>query len=136
MKPTLPAIATPKPAQEEKPVPPSPAKPPSSSFKIRIPALASRTAQTTTAVVSASPAGPRRSTRQRDTPSSSTSSQPAKSGATQTDTSTPKSSKELPPGTQAPALISIAPDELEALRAVRELMSVKGEKALLGWLAS
>ncbi|KAG9015932.1 hypothetical protein FRB90_004139 [Tulasnella sp. 427] len=112
-------------------VPSSPSKSASSSFKIRIPGLATRTAN---AVVASppKPTGPRRSARQKEVATSTT--RPSTPSIIKPSTSTSNG----PPQTLKPPVNTgpISPEEIESLRAVRELMAIKGEKALLEWLKS
>lgn len=94
----------------------APAKPASSSYKIRIPGLAVRNAIATTAAQS-SPSSPQKPT-----------AGPGSTAPRQSGSATSTSSTSMPSPTQPSS------EELEQLRAVRELMAVKGKQALLDWL--
>ncbi|KAG8958233.1 hypothetical protein FRC00_002928, partial [Tulasnella sp. 408] len=107
--------------------PSSPPKSASSSFKIRIPGLATRAANAVTASPP-KPTGPRRSTRQKE--ATTLTVKPSATNMTKLSTSISQTSK--PPVNTLP----LSSEELESLRAVRELMAMKGEKALMEWLKS
>lgn len=112
--------------------PPSPPKSGSSSFKIRIPGLASRAANGVTASPP-KPTGPRRSTRQKEPTTSIVKPNTQNKTLPPASASDPRSSHLAKPPTNA---VPISSEELESLRAVKQLLAVKGEKALMEWLKS
>ncbi|KAG8973326.1 hypothetical protein FRC05_008870 [Tulasnella sp. 425] len=119
-------------APEPLSAPPSPPKSGSSSFKIRIPGLASRAANGVTASPP-KPTGPRRSTRQKEPTTSIVKPNTQNKTVPPASASDPRFSHLAKPPTNA---VPISSEEFESLRAVKQLLAVKGEKALMEWLKS
>ncbi len=103
-------------------------KPPSSSFKIRIPALAARTGNVTKAAIA-----PRRSIRQKDGGTNGSETPPPPTSRTADSNDFMSKSVSSMSGISEHAL---SPEEVASLRAVRDLLARKGERAVLQWLQS
>ncbi|KAG8907169.1 hypothetical protein FRB99_005141 [Tulasnella sp. 403] len=117
----------------------TPSKPPTPSFKIRIPGLATRHA-ISNAAASAKQAGPRRSARQKEPQPSPSAGFPItivkpKPSSSNPLVTTPTPSVHLSLN-QASQGGSMSSDELDSLRAIRDILAMKGEKAVLDWLKS
>jgi hypothetical protein len=106
-------------------------KPPSSSFKIRIPALAARTGNATKAAIA-----PRRSTRQKDGGTNGSETPPPPTSRTADSNDFMSKSVSSMSGTTPLPEHALSPEEIASLRAVRDLLARKGERAVIQWLQS